>query len=171
MIDIDPIADAHEYVSNLFREDPARARNTATTTVQVDDKLTCKIEEGPWQLVADLSPKAGGGGEGPTPGVLGRAAFGSCIAVGFVLEAAKAGVPIRSVRIEVEADYDDGALFGTSDARPGYGEVRYRIVVDSDADAAELAAVGASAQARSPYIDIFSNTTPVVGEVMVRGGD
>ena len=168
MIDTGPIATAFERVADLFRNDPERARTTATSRVRIDDKLTCRIEEGPWSLVADMSPKAGGGGEGPTPGVLGRAAFGSCIAVGFVMEAARAGVPINTVEVEVQTDLDDGALFGVSDAHPGYLEVRYELTVESPASVEELQRVADAADARSPYYDVFRRAQTIHRSLRVK---
>jgi len=167
MIDIAPIATAVEWISEMFRKDPERGKSTATSRIRIDDKFTCRIEEGPWKLVADMSPKAGGGGEGPTPGVLGRAAFGSCIAVGFVLEAARSGVPIDSVEVEVQVDFDDGVLFGTSEGFPGYTGVRYELSVASDASQEELQRVADVARSRSPYIDVFGRAQAIDGSLTV----
>ena len=46
----------------------------------------------------------GGTGAAPTPGVLLRAALGSCMAMSYRLRAAKHGVELTSVRVTVEAD-------------------------------------------------------------------
>jgi uncharacterized OsmC-like protein len=160
MIDLSPIASAHEWISEMFKKDPERGVNTATSRARVDSKLTCHIEEGPWKLVADMSPKVGGGGEGPTPGVLGRAALGSCVAIVYVMEAARLGVPLENVEVEVQADFDDGALFGTSDNVAGYTNVRYTISVVSDAPEEDLQRVKDFTDARSPYVDVFSRGQP-----------
>lgn len=170
MIDTGPIRTAFEQVAQMFREEPERAHNTAMSRARIDDKLTCRIEEGPWSLIADLSPKAGGGEAGPTPGVLGRAAFGSCIAIGFVMEAARAGVPIEDVEVEVQADFDDGAFFGVSDAHPGYLEVRYEVSVTSDAPLEDLQRVADAADARSPYYDVFNRPQTIQRSLRVQPG-
>ena len=154
MIDTQPIATAFTRIAGKLRDDPERGRNTAVSRTTVARGLTCQIEEGPWRLVADMSEKAGGGGEGPTPGVLGRAALGSCLAIGYVLEAARAGVPIERVEVEVQTDFDDGALFGVSDEPPGYLDVRCRVSLCSSASEADLQRVMDAADARSPYLDV-----------------
>jgi uncharacterized OsmC-like protein len=156
VIDTQPIAEAFTRIANKLREDPERGRNTAVSRSRVESGLTCEIEEGPWRLVADMSEKAGGAGKGPTPGVLGRAALGSCLAMGYVLEAARAGVPIESVEVEVQADFDDGALFGVSEAHPGYLDIRVEVTICSTASKAELRRVTEAADARSPYLDVFT---------------
>jgi uncharacterized OsmC-like protein len=156
VIDTQPIAAAFARVASMFRENPGRALNTAVSRARIENGLTCHVEEGPWRLVADMSKGAGGAKQGPTPGVLGRAALGSCLAIGFVMEAARAGVPIESVEVEVQTDFDDGALFGVSDAHPGYLDVRYEVSVTSAASEEDLRRVAEAADARSPYLDVFS---------------
>jgi uncharacterized OsmC-like protein len=169
MIDLSPIATAHQWISEMFKKDPERGLNTATSRARVDNKLTCHIEEGPWKLVADMSPKAGGGGDGPTPGVLGRAALGSCVAIVYVMEAARLGVPVESVEVEVQADFDDAALFGVSDSVAGYINVRYTISVVSDAPEEDLQRVKDFTDARSPYVDVFARgQTPESSLEVVR---
>ena len=168
MIDIGPIAAAFHRVADMFRQDPARGLNSAVSHARIEEGLTCHVQEGDWSLVADLSKGAGGARQGPTPGVLGRAALGSCIAIGFVLEAARAGVPIDSVDVTVEADFDDGAFFGVSDAHPGYLDVRYRVTVCSDAPEEDLQGVARAADARSPYVDVFGRAQSVRGDLRVE---
>ena len=167
MIDQGPIVAGFDYVQKLFRAKPERALNTATSKARIDDGLTCEIQEGSWSLVADMSEKAGGSAAGPTPGVLGRAAFGSCIAIGFVYEASRAGVPVSSVEVEVQADYDDGAMFGTSDAPPGYLQIRYEILVESNASQEQLRQVAEAVDARSPYLDVFGRAQDIEGSLRV----
>jgi len=168
MIDRERIAAGFDYVQKLFRAKPEKARNTATSRVRIDSGLRCEIEEGPWRLVADMSEKAGGSASGPTPGVLGRAALGSCIAIGFVYEASRAGLDVSAVEVEVETDFDDGAMFGTSDAPPGYLQVRYVISVESTASEEELQWVADAAALRTPYLDVFGRAQDIEGAVRVR---
>ena len=167
MIDTKPIAAAFASVAEMFEEDPGRGRNTAVSRARIEDGLTCHVEEGRWSLVADMSEKAGGARKGPTPGVLGRAALGSCIAIGFVMEASRAGVPISSVEVEVQTDFDDGALFGVSDAPPGYLEVRYEVSVCGSASEEDLQRVATAADARSPYLDVFGRAQRTRGSLRV----
>ena len=134
---------------------PSRGRSTGVSRARIRQGLTCDIEEGPWKLVADMPPQAGGDGTGPTPGVLGRAAFGSCLAICYMMHAAKLGVPIASLEVEVQADYDDGALFGVSDAPVGYLEVRYNVTVESSAPEPDIRRVLDEGDAHSPYLDVF----------------
>lgn len=156
MIDTQQIGTAFERNARALAKRPALGLNTATTVVRIHDGLRCEIEEGAWHLTADMPPTVGGTGAGPTPGVLGRAALGSCLAMGYVLYAAQAGLPLAGITVEVEADFDDGALFGVSDAPPGYLGVRYTVTVVTDAPEADVLRVLDDADAHSPYRDVFA---------------
>jgi hypothetical protein len=56
----------------------------------------------------------------------------------------------------VQADYDDGALFGTSDSWPGYSEIRYTVTVETDVPEKEVMKLLDEADRHSPYLDVFS---------------
>jgi uncharacterized OsmC-like protein len=147
---------AFERCAKALTRKPSLGLATGVSRTRIRHGLTCEIEEGPWTLTADMPAQAGGQGSAPTPGVFGRAAFGSCLAIGYMLHAAKLGVPITSIEVEVQADYDDGALFGVSRSKPGYLEVRYMVTVESDAPEPDITRVLDEGDAHSPYLDIFS---------------
>lgn len=156
MIDTERIGAAFERNAKVLAKRPSLGRSTCVSRVRITDGLTCEIEEGPWRLTADMPEQVGGSASGPTPGVLGRAAFGSCLAMGYVMHLARAGIHISGIDVEVQADFDDGALFGVSDVPPGYLAVRYTVTVHSDAAEAEITRVLDEADAHSPYHDVFS---------------
>lgn len=146
---------------------PSLGHGTGTSKARIVNGLTCEIEEGPWRLVADMPEQVGGNGAGPTPGVYGRAALGSCLAIGYMMHAAKLAVPISKLEVEVQADYDDGALFGTADVPPGYLEVRYTVNVESDAPRADIMRVLDEGDKHSPYFDVFIRAQKCVREVNI----
>jgi uncharacterized OsmC-like protein len=149
------IRTAFERSARALRLRPSLGRSTGVSRTRIRHGLTCEVEEGAWKLTADMPASAGGSGAGPTPGVFGRAALGSCLAIGYMMYAAKLEVPIASIEVEVQADYDDGALFGVSDAPPGYLEVRYIVTVESAASEADVRRVIDEGDAHSPYLDVF----------------
>jgi uncharacterized OsmC-like protein len=148
---------------------PSLGRGTGHTTVTVKDGLTCEVVEGPWRFVVDMPTSVGGAGAGPTPGVCGRGALGSCLAIGYMMHAAHLGMPIDALTVDVEADYDDGALFGTvADVPPGYTQVRYTVTVESRAPEADIVRMLDEADERSPYLDVFRRAQQCVRRVHVR---
>jgi uncharacterized OsmC-like protein len=160
---------AFERCARALKLRPSMGRDTGITKARIREGLICDIEAGPWHFVADM-PKAVGGSEtAPTPGAYGRAALGSCLAVGYMMHAAKLGVPIRALEVEIQADYDDGALFGVSDAPPGYLQVRYVVTVESGAPEADVLRVLDEGDAHSPYLDVFRRSQTCTRTVRITG--
>jgi len=135
---------------------PALGKGTGISKTRIVNGLSCVSQEGDWELKTDMPEQAGGSGNGPTPGVLGRAALGSCLAIGYMLWASKLEVDIDSLEVEIQADYDDGGLFGSSDSYPGYYEIRYHIRIESSASKKQIEEVIDLGDKHSPYLDVFS---------------
>jgi uncharacterized OsmC-like protein len=157
MSGMEKIKTAIERITHTLKSKPSFGLGTGLSRSTVTDGLTCQVKEGNWTFFVDMPEQAGGNGVGPTPGVYGRAALGSCLAIGYVMRAAAMGIAIRHLEVEVQADYDDGALFGTTtNIPPGYIEVRYSVKVDSDAPEEKIVEMIETADQRSPYLDIFA---------------
>jgi uncharacterized OsmC-like protein len=161
------IKSSFERVAEHLTLNPERGCNTLVSTTRITNGLTCQTEEGVWKLSADLPSNAGGSDSAPTPGVLGRAALGSCLAMGYMLWASKLEVSIDSLEVEIQADSDDGVLFGVSDAPPGYSEVRYCVRVQSSASEEEIVKVLDAGDRHSPYLDIFTRAIPCQRQVEI----
>ena len=111
---------------------------------------------------------SGGTNAGPTPGVLGRGALGSCLAVGYGMWAARLGVPIDALEVRVEADFDSRGELGVSDTvPPGYSQVRYFVTVSSRAPEADVRRVIDTADKYSPYRDVFARAHDVRRELTI----
>ena len=146
---------------------PTLGLGTGKSKTRVKNGLTCEIQEGNWKFVTDMPESVGGNAEGPTPGVLGRAALGSCLAIGYMMKASLLNIPITNLEVEVQADYDDGALLGTSNVAPGYLEVRYTITIESDAPEENILRMIEDADQHSPYLDVFSRGQKCKREVHI----
>src|SRR4030095_1915670 len=131
MLDTEKIKIAVERSTKAITLKPSLGLGTGISKTSINTGLTCEVEEDNWKFLADMPGSIGGNGEGPTPGVYGRAALVSCLAIGYMMMAAKRNIPVASLEVEVQADYDDGALLGTSDIAPGYTEVRYLVTMES----------------------------------------
>lgn len=150
---------------------PSVGQGTATTRVRLRDGLTCDIEDGSWKLVADESPGDGGAGLGPDPGVFTRAGLGSCLAIGYAMSAALLEVPLDSVEVTVEADYDARGMFGVDESvPPGWVAVRYTTTISSPAPAERVREVIEHADRHSSVLDIIRRAVPVSGELQVMSG-
>ena len=157
-----------ERNQKALRLRPAVGQGTATTTVKVRSGMTCDIEDGQWKLVADESPGDGGAGLGPDPGVFTRAGLGSCLAIGYVMTAAIMDVPLDSVEVIVEADYDARGMYDVDmSVSPGWTGVRYRTLISSPAPAQRVRELVEFADAHSSVLDIIRRAVPVTGEVKI----
>jgi uncharacterized OsmC-like protein len=149
---------------------PSRGRLTCTTRARLADGLRCEIEEGPWRLAADLPAKVGGEDTAPTPGVLGRAALAGCLTIGIAHWAARLGVPLGALVVEVQADFDARGELGVGDGiAPGYSEVRYVVSIESPASRHELDRLLDTAERHSPYLDVFGRAIPLRGARRLNG--
>ncbi|MBB6324936.1 putative OsmC-like protein [Algoriphagus iocasae] len=146
---------------------PALGHGTGVSRTKIIDGLSCETQEGEWNFKIDMPTQIGGTATGPVPGVLGRAALGSCLAIGYMIWASKLGVKIDGLEVTIEADYDDGALFDTSDVPPGYSEIRYYVKVTSDASKDAIQLVLDAGDKHSPYLDVFSRAQKCIRKVEI----
>ena len=147
---------------------PSTGQGTATTRVTLKPGLECDIEEGTWKLTAGIGEQMGGNNAGPNPGILGRGALGSCLAIGYGMWAARLGVPIDALEVEVQADYDSrGELGIADDVSPGYVQVRYRVIVTSPAPEPDVQRALDIADKHSPYRDVYARAQDVRRETTI----
>lgn len=161
------IRTAFERTEKVLTRRPGVGRGTATTRVRLVDGLTCEIEDGPWKLVADMAEKSGGNNAGPNPGVLGRGALGACLAMSYATWAAKRGVPVSGIEVEIQADYDTRGHYGVADVPAGYTEVRYVVTVQSDVPEADILRLLDEAEAHTSYVDVFRRPQRLCRDVRV----
>ena len=147
---------------------PGKGLGTARTTIRLRDGLRCEVEDGPWRLDVDMGESAGGAGGAPTPGVLGRAALGSCLAVCYAQMAAVEGVELEDVAIDVEADYDARGETGFPEVSAGYSEVRLSVTLTSLAPREDIDRIVALAEANSSFLEVFREPQRVVRQLEVR---
>jgi uncharacterized OsmC-like protein len=165
------IREIAERTAEMLAAKPARGHLTRATRARLVDGLRCEIEEGPWRFAADLPAKVGGDESAPTPGALGRGALASCLTIGIAAWAARLGVPLDAVEVEVQADFDARGELGIGDVPPGYQEVRYAVAIESPAPRAELDRLLATVERTSPYLDIFGRPVPLRRALRVNGED
>ena len=163
-----PIKVAFERNARALQLRPSIGRGTATTRVRLTGPLACEIEDGRWKLTADMAEKHGGSGSGPDPGVFGRAALGSCLAMSYAMWAAQMELPIDSLEVEVKAGYDARGHYGLDDVPPDYTEVRYIVSVSSPASESEIVRLLDQADAHTPYLQVFARPQAMRREIRYR---
>ncbi len=157
MADPTKIREIAERNAEFLALKPTRGHLTGVTKARMVDGLSCEIEEGPWKLAADMPRKAGGEETAPTPGMLGRGALASCLVIGISMWAARLGIPLDALEVEVQGDFDARGELGVGEnIPPGYQEIRYVISIDSPASEQDLVKLLETAERHSPYMDVFS---------------
>lgn len=146
---------------------PSVGKSTGRTRVHLRDGMTCEVENGPWTFTTDVGTDQGGNDEGPGPGVLERAALGSCLAMGYAQWAALLYVPIEHIEVEVETEFDARGAFGIGDVSPGLTALRYRIMIVSPAPDAKIQELIDKAEAHSPVLDDFRRSLSVDRELQI----
>lgn len=147
---------------------PSVGQGTAVTKARLRPGLSCEIEEGPWRFVAGMTEKYGGNNAGPNPGVYGRAALASCLAIGYSMWAARLAVQIDALEVEVHADYDVRGELGVSDdVSPGYSDIRCVVTVESSAAEADVLRVLDTADRHSSWLDDYRRALPVSRQVRI----
>lgn len=171
MADPTKIKEIAERNAEMLALKPSRGHLTGVTTARLADGLRCEIEEGPWKLAADMPVKAGGEETAPTPGMLGRGALASCLVIGISMWAARLGVPIDALEVEVEGDFDARGELGVGDVPPGYTEIRYQIAIDSPSPQQAITELIETAERHSPYVDVFSRGQSMQRTLRLNGGE
>jgi uncharacterized OsmC-like protein len=96
-------------------------------------------------------------------------ALGSCIMVGFVLNATRRGVQINNLEIAVEGHFQNILKWAglDDDGNPGYGGIDVKIYAQGDADEATLQEIFDLAVAGSPVAQTVTRATPVHAELEI----
>lgn len=168
MREADQIKEAVERNVKAVSLRPGVGKGTAVTKVRLRPGLACEVEEGAWKFVVGMHAKYGGTNAGPNPGIYGRGALGSCLAIGYAMWAARLGVPIDALEVEVHADYDVRGELGVADeVPPGYLAVRYVVRVESSAPESDILRVLDTGDRYSSYRDDFGRAIPIAREVHI----
>ncbi|HEU4751094.1 MAG TPA: OsmC family protein [Acidimicrobiia bacterium] len=147
------IEDAVSYLS----EHPEEARYTdslAKATLGGSLRVDVVGSDGE-QITTDMPGAVGGRAEEPSPGWLYRAAIASCIASTIGMEAARVGLNLSSLEVQVDSESDDRGILGIDESTPpGPISVRIRIrAATSHTDDSELRQVIERGATRCPVFD------------------
>lgn len=116
----------------------------------------------PFELDGDEPPVLLGDNQGPNAVEAVLHALASCLATGFVYNAAARGIKVESLEMDVEGDLDLHAFLGLSeDVRPGYENIKVDYRVKTDAPLEDVLELCEYVQDTSPVLDIISNPVPV----------
>jgi uncharacterized OsmC-like protein len=162
------LRDAFDRMDHVFSKRPAMALVTNLSRVRVLAGVHCEAVEDDWRFAMDLPMDSGGTNAGATPGVHGRAALAGCLAMGYSVQLARAGIEPRSIEVEVEADSGHSGMLGLTE-RPGYLELRHTLYLDCDAPRELVQQAVERAQRLSRYLSMFKAAQPATGCIVYNG--
>ena len=161
-----------ESIENAVRylsEHPDEARYTDShARASLGESLRVEVE-GPngERLVTDMSAGIGGLAEHPSPGWLFRAALASCVATTIGMEAAREGLTLDSLEVEVDSESDDRGILGMDETVPA-GPLSTRIRVRARAagvEEARLREILERGAGRCPVCDATKRAVDVALEI------
>jgi uncharacterized OsmC-like protein len=167
MADRKTIKRAYERNVKLLNLKPEKGQYTTSTKIRLMNGTACEVEHKHWKFTADVGRQQGGNDEGPGPGILYRASLGSCLAIGYAIFAARMGIQIDHLEVDVEADVDARGNFGIDGAEPGYTGMRYTVSIDSPAPESKIHEMIKQADDHSPILANVRNPLNVERQVNV----
>ncbi|MGH2711893.1 MAG: OsmC family protein [Actinomycetota bacterium] len=162
------VKESIEKAVQYLSENPAKARSTdSLATARLGEALRVEVE-GPngERTVTDMVGGVGGQGEHPSPGWLFRAAIASCVASTIGMEAARQGLELAELEVDVDSESDDRGILGMDESVPA-GPLSTRVQVRAKADGVddgrlrEILEAGAS---RCPVCDATKRAVDVTLE-------
>ncbi len=162
------IREAFERNRKAVELRPSLAHSTSRVTCRTIDGVTCEVTDGTTKMIADEPESEGGDGRGPTPGFFIRAGLASCCAMCYVTCAARLGVPIESIEVEVESDFDARGILGLADVPHGFTAVRYIVKVQSAAPEADIHKVIEAGDEMGAMLEVVRDPVPVKREVRIE---
>jgi uncharacterized OsmC-like protein len=151
----DAIRSAQERALSIFERKPSAALSFAKASGHLDEGLHCTVSSRELDVRMDMPKELGGDGSAPTPGFFIRAGLIGCVAIGIKMTAAREAIPLESVNVDVEMDFDDRATFGLGENTAAPLETRLTITLKSPAPWAAVEEMARRALATDTYYLAF----------------
>jgi uncharacterized OsmC-like protein len=169
------MADIKESIENAVRflsEHPDEARYTDTyARATLGTDLRVEVEgPGTERVATDMPGAVGGRGGEPSPAWFLRAGTAACVASTIGMEAAREGVTLSHLRVEVDSESDDRGILGMDESVPA-GPLSTRVRIEASADGVEegrLRELLERGARRCPVLDATERAVEVSLEIEAR---
>lgn len=130
---------AVEGLISAVKEDAAKGQTKWNATTTWKGGFNCESRIRNHTIRMDEPEALGGTDTAPNMVESVLAAYGSCLTVGYTLNASRRGIRIRSLEVELEGDLDLAGFFDLADnVPPGFTGVRAIVRLDADASPQDI---------------------------------
>ena len=120
-------------------------------------------------LAIDEPTQLGGTDCGPNPVEIVLAALGTCQEIVYAVHAARLGIAIEQLEVEVEGDLDARGFYDVAAVDPGFSAVRYHVHIKSPETPERVRALVETVQHSCPVLDTLQRPLPIRGDVELNG--
>jgi uncharacterized OsmC-like protein len=152
-----------------WQADPTKRQTVWRTRVEWQDGFANTFQSRSHAPIrVDEPTSLGGADSAPNPAEVLLGALGTCLSIGYALNAAARGIELRRLALDLEGDIDL-AVFGglVEEGNPGYSDIRIRVEVDSNAPSEALQALHAHVVRTSPILGTVARPVHVTSEVVI----
>jgi uncharacterized OsmC-like protein len=156
-----------EVVATL-QADPAKTQTRWRTSVQWQNGFHNQFQARQHAPVTVDEPRGLLGTDtGPNPAELLLGAMGTCLSIGYALNATARGITIEAMTVDLEGDIDLAVFTGLAqEGNPGYSGVRITTQIKSDATQEQLQALHDHVLRTSPICSSVQRPVPVSSQVI-----
>jgi putative redox protein len=143
----------YEQQARVLKRHPSLGKASVQASVKLVATTACEARRRGHVTRVDLPFEEGGTDSGPTPGDLMRASLGACMAMSYRNWAARLGVDLRSVEVDVTCEFDARGQLGISDDVPvGWERLLLEVRIVSAAPPSDVRRVVEVADRLSPML-------------------
>jgi len=152
-----------QAVVAALQADPAKTQTVWRSTVHWDGGFQNQFQSRGHAPVRVDEPRGLVGTDtAPNPAEMLLGAMGTCLSIGYALNAAARGITIEAMDLQVEGDIDLGVFTGLkAEGNPGYSGVRITAQIKSDATPEQLQELHTHVLRTSPICSTVQNPIPV----------
>ena len=145
-MDRDELRARQAPIKDRYREDPSSAVITLRASGTLGEDVSCSVQTGKALVEAGLHPATGGDGSFACSGDMLLEALAACAGVTLRSVATARGLDVRGT-VTAEGDLDFRGTLGVDrDAPVGFGAIRLRFDLESDASPEDLDALLATTE-------------------------
>jgi uncharacterized OsmC-like protein len=152
-----------------WQADPTKRQTVWHTRVEWQNGFSNTFQSRSHAPIGVDEPTSLGGTDlAPNPAEVLLGALGTCLSIGYALNAAARSIELRSLALDLEGDIDLTVFGGLAqEGNPGYSNIRVRVDVDSDDDADALQALHAHVLRTSPILSTVARPVNVTNELRI----